>query len=101
MHAVAGGAHLAVTLGEAKNIAIVVVVVLVAGAIAWAWLMKTIIQKLIGVLVLLVLAGVVWFQRDSLQDCADKVKQNVATSSGVVDTTCSFFGRDVQISRNS
>ena len=72
------------------------VVVLVVAALAWAWLMKTIVQKLVGFVVLALLATLVWFQRDSLQDCADKVRASAGTSG--VDTTCSFFGRDVPIS---
>lgn len=86
---------LAVSLSQAKTIAVVVAVALVAAAIAWAWLMKTIVQKVIGLVVLLGLAGVVWYQRDSLQDCADRVRAN-ATVAGA-DTTCSILGQDVDI----
>lgn len=91
---------LAVTLGQAKTIGIAIVVGLVLLAIAWAGLMKTLVQKAVGVLIILVLAALVWFQRDSLQECADKVRQSAAVtgSSASLDTTCSFFGQDIEIS---
>jgi len=87
---------LAITLDQAKTLAIVIVVGLLVLAVAWAWLMKTIVQKLIGVAIIVALAAVVWFQRGSLQDCADKVKASAAVTG--VDTTCTFFGQDIHIS---
>ena len=85
---------LALTLGQAKTIAFVVAAVLAVGAIASAWVMKTIMQKLALLLILGLLAVLVWTQRAALDECADKVK--VAGFTG--DTTCTFFGRDIQIS---
>lgn len=87
---------LALTLGQAKTVAILIVIVLVALAIGSAWLMKTIAQKAALAVILALLALLVWTQRSSLDECADKVREG-----GVqVDTTCSFFGRDVNISTN-
>jgi hypothetical protein len=87
---------LALTLGAAKNIAMLVVVVLAALAIGSAWIMKTIAQKAAVAVILALLAVIVWTQRSSLTECADKVRE-----AGVrVDTTCSFLGRDVEISTN-
>ena len=43
---------LALTLDTAENIAIMAVTALVIGAIAAAWLMKTIVQKLMAVAIL-------------------------------------------------
>lgn len=87
---------LALTLGQAKTIAVLIVVVLVALAIGSAWLMKTIAQKAALAVILGLLALLVWSQRTSLEECADKVREG-----GVqVDTTCSFFGRDINISTN-
>lgn len=86
---------LAVSLSQAKTLAVVAAVVLVAAAVAWAWLMKTIAQKLIGLVVLLGLAGLVWYQRDSLQECADRVRANAAVAGA--DTTCSILGQDVDV----
>jgi len=86
---------LAVSLGQAKTIAVVVAVALVVAALAWAWLMKTIVQKVAGLVVLLGLAGVVWWQRADLQECADRVKVS-ATVAGAT-ATCSLFGQDIDV----
>lgn len=89
---------LALTLGEAKNIALVIVAVLVLLAVGSAWLMKTVMQKVALVLILGLLAVVVWLLRADLQQCADDVRADLAAGQRTVDTTCSFFGADVQIS---
>lgn len=89
---------LALTLGQAKNIALAIAAVLVLGAIASAWVMKTIMQKVALVVILGLLAVLVWSQRSSLDECADKVREASAGGVRTIDTTCSFFGRDVQIS---
>lgn len=92
---------LALTLDAAKNIAIAVALIFIVGAVAAAWIMKTVMQKLVTTLVLVILAFAVYTQRTSLQDCADKVKGNFAregTSVTVADTDCSFFGVTVTIS---
>lgn len=92
---------LALTLDTAENIAIMAVTALVIGAIAAAWLMKTIVQKLMAVAILGLFAFAIWTQRGSLDDCADKVLDNFETSGADVtlsDTDCSFFGITVTIS---
>jgi protein-S-isoprenylcysteine O-methyltransferase Ste14 len=93
---------LALTLGQAKTVAILVVIVLVGFAVASAWLMKTVMQKVALVVILGLLALLVWTQRSSLQECSDKVKAaGTAINQPDVDTTCSFFGRDIDIKRGS
>jgi hypothetical protein len=87
---------LALTLDQAKTIATLAVAVLVVGAIGSAWLMKEIMQKVALVVILGLLAVLVWTQRSSLDDCADRVRAAGFSD----DTTCSFFGRDVTISTN-
>jgi hypothetical protein len=92
---------IALSLDAAKNIAIAVAVVFAIGSVAAAWVMKTIIQKVVTALVLAVLAFAVWTQRTSLQDCADKVKdayERDGTSVSFIDTDCSFFGTTITIS---
>lgn len=92
---------IALTLDNAKTIAIVVATVLVVGSIASLWLMRTVMQKLAVAAVLALLAFAVWTQRVSLQDCADAVRTNFEISGGnprVADTECSFFGVTVTIS---
>ena len=53
---------------------------------------------LVLVVILGLLALLIWTQRASLQECSDNVR---AASADIddpnVDTTCSFLGRDVQI----
>ena len=87
---------LALTLGQAKTIAVLVVLALIVMAVAAAWVMKEVMQKVALVVILGLLALLVWTQRASLDDCADKVRE--AGFRG--DTTCSFLGRDVTISTN-
>ncbi len=90
---------LALTLGQAKTIAVLVVVGLILLALASAWIMKEVMQKVALVVILGLLALLVWTQRASLQECADKVRAVRATAD--VDTTCSFLGRDIEIRRTS
>lgn len=92
---------LAITLETAKNIAIVGAAVFLVGGVLAVWLMKTVVQKAAVAGVLVLLAFAVWSQRTSLQECADKVQENVrldGTSSTLLDTDCSFFGVTVTIS---
>lgn len=91
---------LAVTLSEAKNIAIALVAVFAVAALLAAWLMKTIVQKVAVAAVLALLAFAVFTQRTSLQDCADKVQSAYARQGADVtiqDTECSFFGLTITI----
>ena len=68
---------------------------LVALAIASAWLMKSVAQKVAVALVLGLLAVLVWTQRASLDDCANRVKADRAAAPA--DTTCTFLGQDITI----
>ena len=89
---------LALSLGQAKAIAVVVVLVLIGGALASAWLMKEVMQKVALVVILGLLALLVWTQRSSLQDCADRVREQAEVGVREVDTTCNFLGQDITIS---
>jgi hypothetical protein len=91
---------LALTLGQAKTIALLAVVALLALAVVSAWAMKQATQKIALAVILGLLALLVWTQRTSLQDCADRVEAQARAGAGQVDTTCSFLGRDVTISTN-
>lgn len=91
----------ALTLDDAKTIAIVATTVLVVGAVVSFWIVKSILQKVIIAALLGLLAFAVWTQRVSLQDCADKVTASFERSGvdiSVADTECSFFGVTVTIS---
>ncbi|NNE10717.1 MAG: hypothetical protein HKN41_00550 [Ilumatobacter sp.] len=93
---------LALTLGQAKTIAVLVVIVLVALALAAAWIMKEVMQKVALVIIFGLLALLVWTQRASLQECSEKVRAaGLEFNDPDVDTTCSFFGRDVEIKRGA
>lgn len=92
---------IALSLDEAKNIAIALATVLLVGAAVSFWVMKTIVQKVAVAALLGLLAFAVWTQRVSLQDCADKVQANyerIGTDVTVADTDCSFFGVTITIS---
>ncbi len=65
-------------------------------AIVLAVVVRAIISKLVVVAVLTLLAAVVWQQRTSVQDCADRVGHTLAPG-GRDSTTCTFFGRDVTV----
>jgi hypothetical protein len=89
------------TLDSAKTIAVVAVTVLVVGAVASFWIMKSLVQKVVGAVLLGALAFAVWSQRESLQECADKVQdayERAGTEVTIADTDCSFFGITVTIS---
>jgi hypothetical protein len=87
----------ALTLGQAKTFALLAALVLAVGAIGSAWMMKEFAQKAAMFVILGLLAVLVWTQRASLQECADKIKQSAGQNITIQDTTCSFFGRDIQI----
>lgn len=84
---------LALTLGQAKTIAAIVVGALLVVAIAGAWVMKEVTQKVVLVVIVGLLALLVWTQRTALDECADKVREGGIRG----DTTCSFFGQDIRI----
>ena len=113
---------LGLTLDEAKNVALVAATVFAIGAIVAIWVMKSIVQKVLVAVLLVMLAFAAWSQRESLQECADKVQASVstavddatattttavgatapdggdaATEDGADDATCTFFGVDVTI----
>lgn len=86
----------AMDLDSAKRIAIVAVLGLVVLSFLAAWLVKSIVMKLVTIGLLLALAFAVWSQRAALQDCADRLEEK-ASVGDFSSTTCSFFGADVTI----
>lgn len=83
---------LAVTTDDVKAIAVVVLVVVVVAGIVTALVVRAVVAKLIALAVMLVLAGLVWSQRSSIADCADRAQRSAGAS-----TTCSFFGWSVEL----
>ena len=86
---------LALSLGQAKTIAVVVMIAFVVLGLVSAWLLKTIIQKVVVLVILLGLAGLTWYQRDSLQDCADQARARAEARDITGELACSFLGQDV------
>lgn len=84
-------------LETARNTALVVVLVALGLAVAGAWIVKAIVAKLVAMALLVTVAAVVWSERRSLADCADRVGATLQAGA-VDDTTCTFLGRDVTVS---
>ncbi len=80
-----------------RNVALVVVAIAVVLAVVTVYLVKAVAGKVVSILLFGGLAVVVWSQRQSLQDCADRVGTTLGAGA-IDDTTCTFFGRDVTIS---
>ena len=70
------------------------VMALLGGLVGHAFAVRSFLRG--ANLFLALLALLVWTQRSSLDECADKVREGGLR----VDTTCSFFGRDIKISTN-
>lgn len=84
------------TLETVRNAALIGALVFVAGSIVSAVLLRTIAQKLAVAAIFALVALLVWTQRTSLESCAELVREAVVTPA---DTTCTFFGREVEIPR--
>lgn len=87
------------TISSAKNLALVLVVGFVILSIISFWVIKNITTKLIMGLVLAGVALGVWYQRDSLRDCARNVQEQVKMGAQG-KLTCTFFGTDVEYQRD-
>jgi hypothetical protein len=83
-------------LETVRNVALIAIAAAVVLALAGAWILKAIVGKVVSIVVLGVLAVAVWSQRESVQDCADRVGATLEAGA-VDDTTCTFFGRDVTV----
>ena len=91
-------ANWAMTLDGARDGAIVVAVAGVVAAVLAVWLLKQIVSKVVTVAVVGVLVALVWSQRTSLDECADRVAATM-TDGATDDGSCSFFGQDVIVTR--
>ena len=86
----------ALSLDTVRDVALGIVVAAVVLGLVAAIVIRWIAGKLVALGLLLAVAGIVWWQRDSLQDCADEVQRTLA--AGATDaTTCTFLGRDVTV----
>jgi hypothetical protein len=79
-----------------RNGALIAIGVVVVLAIVAAWIVKAVLGKLAVLALLGALAAVVWSQRETLVECADRVGATLPAGA-VDDATCTFLGRDVSV----
>lgn len=91
----------ALNLSEAKNGSIVAIVVCVALVLLIVKFISSMVVRLVLSVVFAALGIVIYTQRASLVDCADRVKGSVTADAPQQAVTCTFFGRDVTISLDS
>jgi hypothetical protein len=84
------------TLDTARNVGIAVALGLGALAVVAVVMLHSIAQKLAVAAIFGLLALLVWSQRSSLEECADRVRETVAADVAT-DSTCSFLGRDITV----
>ncbi|MDQ1423048.1 MAG: hypothetical protein QOD72_546 [Acidimicrobiaceae bacterium] len=87
---------LALTTDNIKVIALVAIVAFVVIGVVSSLVIKAIAGRLIALLLMVALAVLVWTQRSSISTCTKTAKQNYATGKAG-KTTCSFFGREVDV----
>lgn len=91
----------ALDLTQAKNGSLVAIIVCVAVILLVLKFISSLVVRLVMSVVFAALGVVVYTQRASLVDCAEKITSSVATdvaSSADSGVSCTFFGRDVTIS---
>jgi hypothetical protein len=87
---------LALTLDNAKNIAVGLVIGLIVLALLVAKFVRSVTAKAIMILVLGALVLGIWTQRQSLSDCANELAAR-AQAGGLTTTACTFFGVEVNV----
>ena len=86
-----GSGVVALTFEAARDVGLAILAGAVVAAIVLAWLVKTIVAKLLTLAVLAAVAVAAGRSASRSQDCADRV--GATLSAGAVDdTTCTFFG---------
>ena len=90
----------ALNLNQAKNGSIIAIAACAVLVLLVLKFISSLVVRLVLSIVFAALGVVVYSQRASLVDCADKLTASAsAPSSGSV--TCTFFGRDVKIDLGS
>ena len=87
---------LSLTLDTAKNVALGVIVVLAVLAIVAASVVRKVMAKLLSIGLLVILAGVVWSQRSSLENCASQFRDRTALGDPSAKI-CTFFGKSITV----
>jgi hypothetical protein len=88
---------LALTTDSIRSSALIVVLALAAVGILLAVVVQKVVVKVVGLVVMVGLALLVWNQRASIQSCADKVKNQALSAQGVTKTQCTFLGFKVDV----
>ena len=87
---------LGLELDTVRNVALLAVAAAVVIVLVSTWLIRAVLGKLVVVGLVGGLAVAVWLQRQSVQECADRVGTTLQVGA-VDDATCTFFGRPVTI----
>jgi len=87
---------LSLTLDTAKNIGVGAVIVLAMLALVVASVIRNVMAKIVTIALVVAIGIVVWTQRTTLQNCAERAKDRViaGSTSAVV---CKFLGRTVTV----
>lgn len=91
----------ALNLSQAKNGSIVAIVVCAAAILLIVRFISSLVVRLTLSVVFAALGVVIYSQRASLLDCAERVTQSVSSEQAASSVTCTFFGKDVTISLDS
>jgi hypothetical protein len=87
---------LALTVDSAKQLAVAIVVGFVVLTLVSAAAIQKVTTKIVTMVVLIGLALGVWTQRNSLQDCGERVRAKAAAGDQS-STTCTFIGFEVDV----
>lgn len=79
-----------------KNLALGVSGASLLVAIVLMKVISSVVGKVVSTAVFVGIAFAGYSQRAEISDCVDKVKAQ-ATASASVDTTCTFFGQDINV----
>jgi uncharacterized PurR-regulated membrane protein YhhQ (DUF165 family) len=79
-----------------KNLALGLSGASVLVAIVLMKVISSVVGKVVSTAVFVGIAFAGYSQRAEISDCVDKVKAQ-ATASATVDTTCTFFGQDINV----
>lgn len=101
MQVVSGDSFIqALNLNQAKNGSIIAIAACVVLVLLVLKFISSLVVRLVLSVVLAALGVVVYTQRASLIDCADKITAS-ASGESTGSVTCSFFGKDVNIDLSS
>lgn len=70
-----------------KTVSIIAIGILVLLALLFATIVRKVVTKVLLIVIVLGLAGVIWWQRDQLEACAKTCE-------------CTFFGQEVKLPEN-